>query len=161
MIVIADTSPLIALIQIDHVGILPKLYGSVIIPPAVAHEMASRKRSPQVQAFMSEAPSWLSVHSPSSVEEIPGLHAGEREAICLARELKADLLLIDESAGRQAAIARHVRTARTAAILFDAANAGVLQNLKAAFEKLRSTNFRVPPGVLDQLLSRHEQLKGL
>ena len=57
MIVIADTSPLIALIQIDHVGILPKLYGSVIIPPAVAHEMASRKRSPQVQAFMSEAPS--------------------------------------------------------------------------------------------------------
>jgi predicted nucleic acid-binding protein len=40
-------------------------------------------------------------------------------------------------------------------VLFDAANAGVLPDLKSAFDKLRATNFRVPGRVLDELLARH------
>jgi predicted nucleic acid-binding protein len=60
---------------------------------------------------------------------------------------------------REAAIALHIPTARTAAVLFDAANAGVLPDLKGAFDKLRATNFRVPGAVLDELLARHEAAK--
>jgi predicted nucleic acid-binding protein len=159
MLVIADTSPLIGLLKIGHVDVLPRLYGSVVIPPQVAAELASRKRPPEVQAFIAAAPPWLSTRSPAKVEEIEGIDLGERAAISLARELKADLLLIDESKGREAAIARHIRTARTAAVLFDAANAGVLPDLKEAFDKLKATNFRVPATVLDELLKRHEQIK--
>ena len=83
----------------------------------------------------------------------------ELAAISLAREFNADLLLIDENKGRQAAIALHIRTARTAAVLFDAANAGAIADLKVAFEKLKATNFRVPLKVLDELLKRHQQIK--
>jgi predicted nucleic acid-binding protein len=36
MLVVADTSPFIALLKIGQVDILPKLYGSVVIPPQVA-----------------------------------------------------------------------------------------------------------------------------
>ena len=35
MLVVADSSPLIALINIGHIEILPQLFGTVIIPPTV------------------------------------------------------------------------------------------------------------------------------
>jgi hypothetical protein len=59
MLVVADTSPFIALLKIAHVDILPKLYGSVVIPPQVEIELASPKRPPEVQAFIASPPDWL------------------------------------------------------------------------------------------------------
>lgn len=160
MIVVADASPLIGLVRIGCVDVLPRLYGSVTIPDEVAAELASPKRAPEVRQFIATLPVWPSVRSPAGFEEIEDLDPGELAAISLARELNADLLLIDEARGREAAIALHIRTARTAAVLFDAANAGVLPDLKGAFDRLKATNFRVPPRVLDELLLRHENLRG-
>ncbi len=159
MIVVADSSPLIGLLKIGHVDVLPNLYGNVVIPPEVASELSSPKRPMIVQTFMATMPHWFSIQAPSTLEKITGIDAGEIAAISLARELNADLLLIDEAKGREEAIARHIRTARTGAVLFDAANAGVLPDLKAAFDALRATNFRIPSDVLDELLKRHEELK--
>src|SRR5277367_5029634 len=141
MLVIADTSPLIGLLKIGHVDVLPKLYGSVVIPPQVAAELASPRRPHEIQAFIATPPSWLSIRAPSTVENIEGIDLGELAAISLARELNADLLLIDETKGREAAIARHIRTARLAAVLFEAAKLGILPDLKNAYDKLRTTNF--------------------
>jgi predicted nucleic acid-binding protein len=155
MIAVADTSPLIGLVKIGCVDLLPRLYGTV----EVAKELASPKRPPEVRAFVTSPPPWLLVRSPVMLLTIDGLGPGEQAAISLARELNADLLLIDESKGREAAIALQLRTARTAAVLFDAANAGALADLKEAFDRLRDTNFRVPPRVLDELLKRHQQIK--
>jgi predicted nucleic acid-binding protein len=141
------------------VEVLAKLFGAVVIPPEVAKELADPGRPAEVQAFIASSPPWLSIRSPATLEVIPDIDAGELAAISLAVELKADLLLIDESLGREAAIARNIRTARTAAVLFDAANAGVLPDLKSAYDALRETNFRVPGKILDELLRLHEELK--
>lgn len=159
MLVVADTSPLIGLVRIGYIDILPRLYGSVIIPTEVAAELASIARPLEERAFVLAPPAWLSVRRPTQVEAIADLDAGECAAISLVRELGADLLLIDEAKGRQAAIARSIRTARTAAVLFDAANFGAIADLKDAFDKLRDTNFRVPHDVLDELLKLHEQIR--
>src|SRR5579863_2662522 len=105
MLVVADTSPFIALLKISHADILPKLYRLVVIPPQVAGELASPKRPPEVQAFIAKPPDWLSIRTPSKLEIIQGLDSGECAAINLARELRADLLLIDETKGREAAAA--------------------------------------------------------
>ena len=156
MLVVADASPLVGLVKIGHVDVLPALYGGVAIPPQVAAELESPKRPVEVRTFMASRPAWLSVRAPARLEAIAGIDPGELEAISLAKELAADLLLIDEARGRAAAIALGIPTARTAAVLFDAANAGVIADLKAAFDKLRATNFRVPGKVLDELLSRHQ-----
>jgi predicted nucleic acid-binding protein len=156
MLVVADASPLVGLVKIGHAEVLAALYGEVVIPPRVAEELASPKRPAEVRGFMASRPVWLSVRAPSRLEAIEDLDPGELEAISLAKELRADLLLIDEAKGRAVAIALHIPTARTAAVLFDAASAGVLPDLRGAFDKLRASNFRVPGKVLDELLARYE-----
>jgi len=159
MLVVANTSPLIGLVRIGCQDVLPRLYGSVVIPTEVATELASPKRPAEVRAFIAVRPTWLSVRSPAKLQEIEDLDVGERAAISLARELNADLLLIDENKGRQAAIGFGLRTARTAAVLFDAANAGAIPDLAEVFSNLKATNFRVPHKVLDELLRRHQRIK--
>lgn len=159
MLVVADTSPFIGLLKIGHIEVLPRLFSTVVIPPEVAAELSSLKRPAEVQAFIAAPPEWLSVRSPKKLEDIPDLDEGERAAISLACELKADVLLIDEKAGREAAIARHIRTLRTTALLFDAAKVGVLPDLREAFDKLAATNFRVNRKTLDELLRRFEEFK--
>ncbi|HQU41925.1 MAG TPA: hypothetical protein PK867_03900 [Pirellulales bacterium] len=107
MLIVADSSPLIVLINIGQVGLLPELFGEVVIPPAVAEELRADKRPPAVQAFIAAPPGWLIERVPAVVEPIPALHPGELAAISLAMELKADLLLIDDSrAGKLPPVAR-------------------------------------------------------
>jgi predicted nucleic acid-binding protein len=49
MIVVADSSPLIALLRIVQIGILPPLFRELIVPPAVISELTSPKRTEEVR----------------------------------------------------------------------------------------------------------------
>jgi predicted nucleic acid-binding protein len=80
--VVADSSPLIALIQIHHIDLLPTLFGAIVTPPAVQHE--TRTSVPR--------PDWLIERALTRTVDprVPSsLHAGEREAISLALELNS------------------------------------------------------------------------
>jgi predicted nucleic acid-binding protein len=99
MLVIADSSPVIAIIGIGYVNVLPTLFGSVTVPTQVADELASARRPPSVRDFIQNRPAWLTVRSPLVVESIPLLQLAETAAISLVKELNADLLLIDEIQG--------------------------------------------------------------
>lgn len=95
MIVVSDTSPLTALLTVGHAELLPKLFGAVVIPPAVAAEL---RRS------HAQLPDWLEVRALSASNQAAiyarSVDRGEAEAIALAQELQADRLLIDERKGR-------------------------------------------------------------
>lgn len=158
MIVVADSSPLIALVNIGHIEVLPVLFREVVIPPQIAAELADARRPPAVQDFLRGKPVWLRVQAPASVELIPELHEGERAAISLARELKADLLLIDESDGRSAALARHLQITGTIGILQRAAEQGLL-DLAEAFSRIKQTDFWISPKLLDAELVKYRERK--
>ena len=154
MIVVADSSPLIVLVNIGHIQILPALFREVVIPPQIAAELTDAKRPQAVQDFMREQPVWLRVQAPVSVELIPELHEGERAAISLASELQADLLLIDESDGRSAALARHLQITGTIGVLQRAAEQDLL-DLAEAFARINQTDFWISPKLLDAELERY------
>src|SRR5438552_821643 len=135
MLVVADSSPLIVLINIEYIDILPRLFGKVVIPPEVSAELSVSNRPQPIQTFINSPPPWLLLQSPSIVEPIPMLHPGEVTAISLALELHADLLLIDELRGRKAAAARKIRVTGTIGVLEQAADRGLL-DLKEAFERI-------------------------
>jgi len=98
MLVVSDTSPITALLSIGKVQLLRDIYGSVIIPIAVATEL--RSYHGDIPPFVETA----EVKDRSAVMALSvQLDLGEAEAIVLAKELHADRLLIDEAIGRSVA----------------------------------------------------------
>lgn len=154
MIVVADASPLILLANIGFTNILPDLYGRVIIPTCVAAELRSARRSQVVQDLMRAHPAWLVEQTPTNKQKIPHLHAGETEAIQLAEELQADVLLIDERQGREVALSRNLRITGTIGILELAADRKLL-DLKEAFNRVKQTDFWISHDLLDRRLQLH------
>src|ERR1700732_4836027 len=138
--IVADTTPLNYLVLIQAAEILPNLYGTVLIPPAVKAELAHANTLAIVRAWISQPPQWLAVVSLKQPVDsaLAHLDAGEREAISLASELQAILILMDERDG--VAIARHrgLKVVGTLAVLDIAAEHGLVE-LQTMFERLRAT----------------------
>lgn len=89
MIVVADTSPLRYLVLIQHIDVLPSLYGRVIVPAAVIVELTHEHTPAMVHAWSSDPPNWLDVRAPkrAMTTEAVTLGPGEQAAIALAEEL--------------------------------------------------------------------------
>ena len=154
MIVVADSSPLRYLILIEQIHLLPALFGSVVIPPAVVRELTHPSAPLQVHAWMAKVPEWVTVQSPSmQLQGAPAiLGYGETEAIALAQELGADALLADDEHARQESLRRNIPVQGTLGILNLAAEHGLLSDLSSAFSRLRKTNFRVSERLLEYFL---------
>lgn len=152
MIVVSDTSPLHYLILIDHVSVLPDLFGRVLTTPLVIAELRRPEAPEKVCHWLAQPPDWLEVRSPQSPPSQSRLDPGETEAIALAHELQADTLLIDERDGANFAREQGLFVTGTLGVLQTAARRGLI-SLPAALAALRSTNFRHSAALFDQLLS--------
>lgn len=165
MTVVADTSPLNYPALIDAIDVLPRLFGRVLIPEAVALELQRPRTPPKVASLLIVQPAWLAIQAPArpapdpSDQELERLGAGEREAIMLASEHRPDvLLLIDEGKGRRVANRRNLRIIGTLGTLELAAESALL-DLPFALERLRRTTFYVAPSLLRILLDRDAERK--
>jgi predicted nucleic acid-binding protein len=158
MLVVADTSPIHVLVRVGHVEILPGMFGTVVIPTVVAKELAHASYE-QVRTFMRTPPAWIDVREAQVVERIPTIHAGEEAAISLARELAADVLLIDDYEGRRAASSRGVAILGTLGVVERAATVGLV-DLQDALDSIRQTDFRVSDAVIQAIIERHRQRPG-
>src|SRR5882672_4497247 len=110
MIVVADTSPINYLILIGEIEILTKMYGTVVIPCAVREELPRPSAPEMVRNWTNQLPIWLEVHTPVNAADasLATLDPGERDAIILASELKADQLIVDDRQGRHEAEKRGI-----------------------------------------------------
>lgn len=154
MIVVSDTSPINYLILIDQIEVLSKLYGRVIVPPAVVNELSAAKGPDKVRQWVANHPDWLRVQPVGPVDaSLSRLGAGEGEAITLAVSIEAELVLIDEIKGRQAAIGRGLNVVGTLGVLALAAERGLI-GFTNAIERLQQTTFRLSPHLLKALLER-------
>lgn len=157
MIVVADTSPLNYLILIGAVDLLPSLYGSIYTAPACVSELRAPGAPEEVRRWFENRPDWMVTTAPEEVSDprLAHLDLGEREAISLALQLRADLVLIDERDGRMAAEACGLSVAGTLRVLAEGAAIGLV-NLAEAFARLRHTTFRVNPRLMESLLEDKE-----
>ena len=158
-LVIADTSPINYLLLIGHIDLLPALFDRVILPAVVRDELGHPKAPLVVREWINNPPDWVDIrqspvsHAPDSA--LAGLDAGEEDAIALALELHADLLLMDDEEGATAARAKGLEVTGTLGILRRAAQRRLL-NLAAAFDRIKRTNFRYRQDVMDTLLREWE-----
>jgi predicted nucleic acid-binding protein len=165
MIVVSDTTPLRHLIAIGQVDLLRKVYGAVVVPGAVWAELQAESTPSAVKAWLQGAPDWLRVRR--AREPLPGdtsldnLDDGEREAIRLAVELKADLLLMDEADGRSLALGLGLPVTGTLGLLERADVLGVLADLPAAFADLEASGFYLSARLRDAVLVRYRRRHGI
>lgn len=154
-LIVADTSPLVYLLLIDHIAILPQLFEAILVPNAVFGELRNPRAPGQVQAWAADLPNWVEIKSVPDLSQdaaLQSLGAGERAAISLALSIHADLVLMDERKGTQAALDRGLDVAGTLGVLQRAARRGLI-DLADAFEKLKRTNFRYRQEIMDNLLN--------
>lgn len=158
MIVISDTSVITNLAAIQHLPLLTQLYRQVIIPEAVYRELADID-PPVPGTLEAQAADWLQVKTVTDLSIVQRLQnqvrldPGESEAIALALELKADLLLIDERRGRAEADRLGVRITGLLGILVEAKRRNLIATVKPLMDAMIATSeFRVSPALYNQIL---------
>ena len=158
MIIVSDTAPLNYLILIDCQDVLSILFGTVVIPSKVFEELQREETPEKVRQWIARRPAWLDVRSlKGDVEAVSDkIHAGEREAIALAEELRADLLLIDDKDGRREAEKHHLAVTGTLGVLRAAAQRNII-DLPEAINRLRQTSFREPTRIVEEMLRQNTE----
>jgi predicted nucleic acid-binding protein len=137
-VVVSDTSPIRALAHLRSLQLLSDLFGSVSMPPAVVRELSQ----PSYGAAAVEVGDYpyLLVQEPSDRAEVEyflqSLDAGESEALALARELRATIVLMDEAAGRSIAEQLGFLVVGTCGILLRAKQRGLVQEITPLVDDL-------------------------
>lgn len=156
MIVVADTGPLHYLILLDHADLLHRFYGEVLVPEAVATELSMPSAPDPVRHWMAQPPEWLSVVpvERDRVHDVTDeLDPGERAAIALAGVVHADLLLIDEAAGRAEARRRNLRVTGTLGVFRAAAELGLI-DVRDVIDRLKATSFYADDALIKSAFGR-------
>lgn len=161
MIVIADTTPLRHLIAIGKADLLRTLYGTVIIPAAVWNELHAESTPVLVKTWLAAAPDWVDIRSPrkTAVDDpwLSVLDPGERDAIRLAIDLKADLLLMDDREGRACALSLQLPVTGTLGILERADTLHLLQDFEQTLADLETSGFYLSARLRDAAIGRHRR----
>lgn len=153
MLVVADSSPLVYLSRVGVLDLLATAFGEVVVPGAVWAEVVdARPDAPGVSAL--QAASWLRVDRRDLPPADLGLDPGETAAILLAELLHADLLLIDERAGRGVAEGRGLVVRGTLGVLVQARERGALPALRPVLDALVGEGFRIAPALVAEALRR-------
>ena len=145
--VVADASPLIAFQQIGQLSLLQALFTTLLVPPAVAREIA-----PSVPPQP-----WIVERQPAQPLAPQVLQAslgpGESEAISLALELRADRFIVDEKAARHLAQALGLNVVGTLGVLLAAKRKGLIPAVRPLVEALLEKNFWISPQLVERALS--------
>jgi len=161
MLAVADTSPINYLLLIQCETVLPVLYARVVIPLAVWHELQDPDTPALVRAWVAQPPAWFAIQPLQQAlpaTAMPDLGAGEREAIALAQELSADIVLIDEGDGRREAHDCGLHVTGTFGVLERGAIRGLI-DLPTALARLRATTFRARNELYQDVLARYAARK--
>ena len=104
---------------------------------------------------------WLEVCAVAATDQksLLQLGRGEREAILLAEQKRAQLLLIDEKRGRAEAERRGISSTGTLGVLLEAAKRGILNPQAALQQLLAETTFRATVAVQNQFLESCKNLQ--
>ncbi len=144
--VVSNASPLIACERLGLAQVYATLFGEVHIPPAVRHEVFATAVLP---SWVREQP----VSQPLAAQLLQGrLGAGEREALALALEVQADLVLMDELAGRRIATSVGLRLMGTLGVLLLAKRHQLISAVKPLIDQLLAVGFYADDELVQQVV---------
>lgn len=160
--IVSNSSPLINASAIRKLDLLKKIYEEILIPPAVWDEIVIKgKGQPGAEAV--KKANWIkkeAVQNVSLVETLElTLDRGEAEAIALAKEKNAELLLIDEQLARKVANHLGLNYIGLIGILREAKSKGLIKGIKNYIDLLRTVaGFWISEDVYKEILKIENEL---
>lgn len=156
MRVVSNTSPLINLARVGQLDLLHQLYGELMIPEAVWDEVVVKGIGQAGADEVKTAP-WIKTQAVTNKPLVWALRheldAGEAEAIVLALEADADLLIIDERLGRENARHLGLRYIGLIGVFIAAKRQGLITEIKPYLDALRNiAGFRIEEALYTRVL---------
>ena len=136
MIVVSNATPIITLSSIGKIDILKYFFEKVYIPQAVYDEIKSKKAF-GYQEIEDKFFEVITIED-SFAQDIllNDLDLGEAQTIVLAKELNADIVLIDETIGYNIARSQKLNVKRTLSFLIVAKERGLIEEVKPLLDEM-------------------------
>lgn len=161
MVVICDSSALINLAFINQLHLLREMFGGVLIPPGVYHEVVHRGEG-RVGSEAVQGASYIHVvqlRSPGHVEAyIDPLSQTDAEVIVLAQEQDADLLITRDRRLRRRARQEGLIAITTFTLLIDAKEKDLIHEVKPFLDEMREKGVPIRAGVYQEILRQTGEL---
>jgi len=157
MILIADSSALIALSIVNELEVLDKLFGQICIPRAVYNEIIQENKKESEKLLKYCADKVADIHTDSNFNITLGL--GESEAIMLYKEKNADFLLCDDKKARKFAQSFNIQVIGSLGILLKAKEKKYIEKILPSIELLRSSRIFIDDNTYKIVLEMAGELK--
>jgi predicted nucleic acid-binding protein len=155
--VVSNSSTLIALARINHLDILEKVVKKLIIPPAVYDDIVIKGAGRPGSAEIRQA-KWIEKRNVSDQEMVMRLNSilglGESEAIALAKEIKADLIILDDDKARKVALSEGLRISGLLAFLVQAKEKGIIERVKPLMDGLKLKGFFISENLYQDTIQK-------
>ncbi|NWF67235.1 MAG: DUF3368 domain-containing protein [Campylobacterales bacterium] len=140
MILICDSSALIALAICDKLDLLEKLFHKVAIPKAVFYEVtnSNKPEAEKLKLFLKDK--ICDIDLKSYILSDFTLQIGELEVMALYKNLNADRLLIDDKKAKKVAIANGIKVIGSLGVLLSAKKINLINEIKTSIEMIKSSN---------------------
>lgn len=138
MLIVADTSALVALAACDSLSLLDRLFQEVRVPPAVFQEctVPGKPDAERLEGYLREKVSSFNLQE--FVIAVSGLGRGELEAMALYKHLRADHLLIDDERARKVARHNGIEVIGSLGVLLRAKESGVIPALRPLISAMQT-----------------------
>lgn len=161
MNVVCDASTLIALARIGQLDILMRVGARVMIPRGVYEEVVVKGVGKPGADEIRDA-SWIETHEVADRDVVARfraiLHAGESEAIALAKEIETDLIILDDEEARNMALAEGLRVVGLLAFLILAKDRGMISHVRPLLDALRRQGFFIGDALYHHILRQTGEL---
>ncbi len=153
MIVIADSSALVALSMCQALPLLEILFKKIYVPEAVYKEISVKGKSEAdaLTEYLSTRIKSVRVDR-TKVVNTDSLGSGEQEAIALYMELSADLLIIDDARAKKAAYANGLEVMGSVGVLLLAKQRGLIHEIRSMLDLLAVSNIHLGSNIIEKAL---------
>jgi predicted nucleic acid-binding protein len=152
MLIIADTSALVALAACDALALLDQLFHDVRVPTAVLDEcdVPGKPEAERLVAYLRGKV--VEVDLQEFVIAAPGLGQGELQAMALFKRLHADWLLVDDQRARKIASLNGIDVIGSLGVLLRAKELGFVSAVRPLLVAMQAAGLRFSAQLVNRAL---------
>ncbi|HEY3571176.1 MAG TPA: DUF3368 domain-containing protein [Thermoanaerobaculia bacterium] len=157
MLIVADTSALIALAACDSLPLLDHLFTDVRVPWAVFREctVSGKPVTGRLEAYLHGRV--MEVDLQEFVIAVSGLGQGELEAMALYKRLHAERLLVDDYRARKVAYLNGIEVIGSLGVLLIAKESGLITEIRPLIIEIQNAGVRYGAQLVDAVLQLAEE----